>query len=114
MKEPAPGSVPYAVISHDFWQTALRRPCRRDRRRRSRCATARLQVIGVAPPAFFGETVGERPDAWMPLAMQPTVLPGRAWLHDEPGSVEKVMWLHVFGRLRPGVHGGARRRPKPT
>jgi predicted permease len=35
--------------------------------------------------------------------MQPTVLPGRNWLRDEPGSVEKIMWLHVFGRLAPGV-----------
>ena len=62
-----------------------------------------LSIIGVTPPSFFGETVGERPDAWVPLAMQATVLPGRDWLHDQPGSVEKVMWLHVFGRLRPGV-----------
>ena len=35
--------------------------------------------------------------------MQATVLPGRTWLHDIPGTVEKVMWLHVFGRLRPGA-----------
>jgi predicted permease len=35
--------------------------------------------------------------------MQATVRPGRDWLHDRAGSVEKVMWLHVFGRLRDGV-----------
>ena len=35
--------------------------------------------------------------------MQATVLPGRNWLRDRPGSVEKVMWLHAFGRLRDGV-----------
>jgi predicted lysophospholipase L1 biosynthesis ABC-type transport system permease subunit len=35
--------------------------------------------------------------------MQAVVLPGRDWLHDKPGSVEKIMWLHAFGRLRPGV-----------
>jgi predicted permease len=35
--------------------------------------------------------------------MQAAVLPGRDWLHDDPGNVEKVMWLHVFGRLKPGV-----------
>ena len=40
---------------------------------------------------------------WIPLAMQAAVLPGRDWLNDEPGSVEKVMWLHLFGRLAPGV-----------
>ena len=55
------------------------------------------------PPSFFGETVGERPDAWMPLSMLATVLPGRHWLRDQPASVEKVMWLHAFARLRPGV-----------
>ena len=61
-----------------------------------------FSIIGVAPASFFGETVGERPDAWLPLSMQAVVLPGRDWLHDNPGSVEKVMWLHVFGRLKPG------------
>ena len=33
--------------------------------------------------------------------MQPRVLPGSDRLHDTPP--EKVMWLHVFGRLKPGV-----------
>ena len=57
-------------------------------------------MIGVTPASFFGETVGERPDAWIPLAMQATVLPGRDWLRDQPASVEKVMWLHAFGAAR--------------
>jgi hypothetical protein len=30
------------------------------------------------------------------------VLPGREWLHENRGG-DKVMWLHVFGRLKPGV-----------
>ena len=30
-------------------------------------------------------------------------MPGRPWLRDDPGNVEKVMWLHAFGRLKPGV-----------
>jgi predicted permease len=100
--EPSPGTAPVAVISYDFWQKrfggnpevlgttiALR--------------SGVLSIAGVAPERFFGETVGERPDAWVPLAMQAAVLPGRDWLHDKPGRFEKVMWLHVFGRLRPGV-----------
>jgi predicted permease len=63
-------------------------------------------VIGIMPPSFFGETVGDRPDIWLPLAMQPVVLPGRDWLHDDPVGLQKVMWLHVFGRLKPGVSAG--------
>lgn len=31
-------------------------------------------------------------------------MPGRMWLEDDPGHIaEKVMWLHVIGRLKPGV-----------
>jgi predicted permease len=96
------GAAPYAVISHEFWQ----------RRFGGRAdivgQTIALRggvfsVIGVAPPAFYGETVGVRPDAWLPLIMQAVVLPGRDYLHEKPGDTEKVMWLHAFGRLRPGV-----------
>jgi predicted permease len=101
-QEPAPGSVPEAVISHEYWQ---RRFAGRSDAVGQRIAlrAGAFTVIGVTPPSFYGETVGERPDAWVPLAMQAPVLTGRDWLHDQPGSVEKIMWLHVFGRLRPGV-----------
>ena len=56
---------------------------------------------GFAPSGFVGETSGQQPDFWLPLRMQPIVLPGRDRLHDTPP--QKSMWLHVFGRLKPGV-----------
>jgi predicted permease len=100
--EPPAGTVPQAVISYEYWQRRFGR--RADIVGQTiALRDGPLSVIGVAPASFFGETVGERPDAWVPLAMQRTVLPGRDWLHDQPGSVEKVMWLHIFGRVRPGV-----------
>jgi hypothetical protein len=34
--------------------------------------------------------------------MQPQIMRGRMWLRDDPGKVERVAWLQVFGRLRPG------------
>jgi predicted permease len=101
-QEPSAGTVPYAVISHEYWQRrfggrqdVLGRPVV--------LASGTLSVIGVMPREFFGETIGERPDAWVPLAMQGMLLPGRDWLHDQPGNVEKVMWLHLFGRLPHGA-----------
>jgi predicted permease len=100
--EPAPGTVPNAVISHAFWQRHFAGGSDVIGRTISLHSGA-LTIVGVAPDWFYGETVGERPDVWAPLAMQALVLPGRDWLHDKPGSAEKVMWLHVFGRLRPGV-----------
>lgn len=92
----------YAVISHAWWQ---RRFGQRADILGTKMAIRQgvFSIIGVAPDSFFGETVGQRPDVWLPLTMQPVVLPGRDWLHDKPGDVEKVMWLHAFGRLKPGI-----------
>ena len=62
---------------------------------------ARLSIVGIMPPAFVGETIGQQPDVWVPLRMQPRVLPGDNFLRDTPP--DKAMWLHVFGRLKPGI-----------
>jgi predicted permease len=53
-------------------------------------------VIGVTPPAFFGETVGSTPDLWLPIAFQPLFTP-TGWL-DAPSH----SWLTLLGRLAPG------------
>ena len=60
-----------------------------------------ITIIGVAPAGFIGETSGQMPDFWSPILLQPLLLPGGDWLTERPP--DKVMWLHVFGRLRPGV-----------
>lgn len=101
--EHGPGSAPYAVISYEFWQRRFAgSPSALGAR--IRIGKANLVVIGVARPRFLGESVGEAPDLWIPLAMQPQVMPGRMWLADDPAhTAEKVMWLHVIGRLKPGA-----------
>jgi predicted permease len=91
---------PYAVISYNCWQRRF--AGRADVPGKTiALRKAVLTILGVAPPGFIGETSGQQPDLWIPLRMQPLVLPGQDWLHDTPPS--KAMWLHVFGRLRPGV-----------
>ncbi len=50
-------------------------------------------IVGVAPPEFLGETVGESVDVWVTMALMPPAL--RA----APGYT----WLNLMGRLRPGV-----------
>ncbi len=101
-EEPAPGAAPYAVISYEYWQHRF--GGRADVLGRTiALGGGAVSVIGVTPASFLGETVGDRPDAWVPLVMQAVVMPGRDWLRDQPGNLEKVMWLHVFGRLRPGT-----------
>ena len=97
------GTAPYAVASYAFWQrrfggsnAIFRQPLR--------IGNATLNVIGVAEPAFRGENIGYVPDLWIPLAMQPQIMPGRMWLKDDPTHPSmKVMWLQVIGRLKPGA-----------
>lgn len=91
-----------AVISHAYWQ---RRFGGRQDAIGARIALrlGTFTVIGIMPPEFFGETVGQSPDVWLPMDLQPVVLPGRDWLHDDPVSLAKDVWLHAIGRLKPGV-----------
>jgi predicted permease len=97
----ADGAEPtHAVISHHYWQRRLGgRPDVLGRTLTVRKST--LSIIGVAARGFIGETSGQQPDFWLPLRAQSSVLPGADRLRDTPP--DKVMWLHVFGRLRPGV-----------
>src|SRR5690242_892006 len=98
-----PGQDPYAILSYDYWQkrfggnvSVLGTPIK--------LLGTTLTVIGVAAPGFTGESVGEVPDFWIPMMMQTSVMPGRDWLHEDLNrNLEKVMWLHAFGRLKPGV-----------
>ena len=98
-----PGQDPYGVISYDYWQkrfggntSVLGTPIH--------AGNATLTIIGVASPGFHGESVGESPDLWMPMLMQPAVMPGRDWLNENMSErMEKIMWLHTFGRLKSGV-----------
>ena len=94
------GEPPYAIISHGFWQRRFGgRPDVIGMPVQFRDVT--VTIAGVAPRGFIGETNGQQPDIWLPLRLQPRVMPGNDWLRDQP--YDKVMWLHVFGRLRPGV-----------
>ena len=98
-----PGQDPYAVISYDYWQSRFGgKPSVLGTT--IQVGNASLAVIAVAKAGFSGETVGESTDFWMPVMMQPTVVPGRDWLSENLSqSAEKVMWLHTFGRIKRGV-----------
>lgn len=92
--------TPSAVISYTYWQRRFA-GCPDVLGKALTVRKAALTIIGVAPRGFVGETSGQQPDLWLPLRLQPSVLPGSDRLHDTPP--DKVMWLHVFGRLKPDV-----------
>ena len=56
-------------------------------------------VVGIAPPAFFGETLRpDPPDVWIPLQQEP-LINGDTSILRQPISA----WLRVIGRLRAGA-----------
>jgi predicted permease len=99
----ARGGSPIAIISYEFWKqhfglnpAALGETIQiRDKA---------FEIVGVTPPGFFGETVGEAPDIWVPIMMEQTIYPGKDYLSPSTqGILNQYMWLQVIGRVKPGV-----------
>src|SRR5277367_3588771 len=96
-------SSPFAVISHTFWRDRLGLDPQ-VLNRKIEIGNTSFEIIGVAPAGFFGETVGESPDIWVPATMQAAVYPGDDLLSAFPsGNIDQKMWLQVIARLKPGV-----------
>jgi predicted permease len=96
-EDQAPGRDPVAVISQGYWQ----RRFAGDRAVVGRTITvngAALTIVGVTPPGFSGDIVGQPIDLWIPLMMQPSVIPHAEWLGDR-----EISWLLLMGRLKPGT-----------
>jgi predicted permease len=93
---------PVAVLSDAFWRRRLLAdPNAVGRAIRIRETT--FTVIGILPAAFTGLVVGDAPDLYVPLTMQQAVVPGVDWLTQPPGVARRTIFLHVVGRLKPGV-----------
>ena len=94
---------PVAVISHGFWNRRFNLDPQVVGRRITIDKTS-FEIIGVAPAEFFGESVGDFPDLWIPATMQAAVYPGSDLLSAFPdNSIDQHMWLQVIARLKPGV-----------
>ena len=87
---------PVAVLSHGFWQ-------RRFGSDQNVVGTSitlnrqRFTVLGVATPEFQGAEMAV-PDVWIPVTMQPAVMPDNKFL-----EVADLSWLSVTGRLKENV-----------
>jgi predicted permease len=96
-------SSPVAVISHAFWRQRFGADPQVLGRKIQVHETS-FEIIGVAPAGFFGETVGEAPDIWIPMTMQEAIYPGDDLLTAFPaGTIDQRMWLQVMARLKPGI-----------
>ena len=62
------GDHPVAVISYAWWKRSLARDPN-VMNRTLKLGDTTFNIVGVAPPEFFGTKVGEAPDMWVPLSM---------------------------------------------
>jgi predicted permease len=91
------GGHPVAVVSHAWWRRSLASDPSVLGKKLTIGSTV-FQIVGVAPPEFFGAKVGIAPDIWIPLSMQKEVPPGFQGYSDNMFES-----LHLMARLKPGV-----------
>lgn len=96
-EDETPGQDPVAVLTYDYWQ-----------RRFSgsfsaigsvmRVNDVAVTIVGVTPPGFGGDIVGQPLDFWLPMMMDPVIQPRMNLLNDRAWS-----WVVMMGRLKPGI-----------
>jgi predicted permease len=91
------GDHPVAVVSYAWWNRVLAGdPAVLNRK--IKLGTTIFNIVGVAPPEFFGTNVGEAPDIWAPLSMMKSVPP--KWNGYKDDFYQSML---LIGRLKPGV-----------
>ncbi len=92
-----PDAHPVAVLSYDYWRTRLGAE--------PKIIGDKIQmngypmtVIGVAQEGFHGTDWSVVPAMWIPMMMKP-----RATIGQDSLNERRTRFLHVFGRLKPGI-----------
>ena len=94
-----PGAHPVAVLSHGFWERELGS----DPSVLNRTITVNgrpLTIVGVAPAAFTGTTLGTRPDLFVPISMRAAL---ESFFRESDFTNRRNYWVYVFGRRKPGL-----------
>src|SRR5262245_45906707 len=94
------GAAATVVIRHRYWQRRFGGDTSVIGKAVSLNGAA-FTIVGVTRPEFFGALEIERaPDITVPMAFQPQVRPTSNPLQSDARN----WWLHVMGRLKPGVN----------
>jgi predicted permease len=96
-EDQTPGQDPVVVLTYDYWQ-------RRFGGSSSaigsviRVNDVAVTIVGVTPPGFGGDIVGQPLDFWLPMMMASAIHPHQNLLNNRDWS-----WLVMMGRLKSGV-----------
>jgi predicted permease len=99
-EDQTPGANPVAVMSYSWWQRRFGRDPSVLGKTLASGSTV-YKIIGITPPEFFGTSVGESPDLWIPLAMNAQLPPG--WGGEKALGDREFQALYILARLKPGV-----------
>jgi putative ABC transport system permease protein len=92
-----PGGHPVVILSHNYWT----RRFGGDPGVLNRTITLNglsMTIVGVAPPGFYGITIGDNPDVMVPVMMKAQMTP--TW---DDLQNRRSRWLTVMARLKDGV-----------
>jgi predicted permease len=64
------------------------------------------EVVGIAPPGFRGPVLGQAPEFWVPMSLQPELRPPSAGLRRSLGTSNMLTarapgWINILARLAP-------------
>jgi len=91
------GATPVAELSYAFWQREFAGQTDIVGQQ-IRLDGHLFEIVGVAPPGFFGVEPGRRFDAAIPIANEPMLAGEFSKLHRATSY-----WLNVMGRPKPGL-----------
>jgi predicted permease len=102
--ESVAGQNPVAVIGYDYWRTRFALDPGIIGRHVLLNNTP-FTIVGVTAPEFYGVEAGEDVDISVPLTVIASLNPGWAAAGSPADALKAPFrnWLHVMGRLRPGV-----------
>ena len=91
------GDHPVVVVSDAWWKRTIGKE-RSVTGHTLKIGPTVFSIVGVTPAEFFGTTVGEAPEVWVPLSMMKSVPP---YYDGYKGNFSES--LYIFGILKPEV-----------
>ncbi len=95
-----PNGHPVVMLSHGYWARRFASDSGIVGRTVRLCGTP-FTIVGVTPPEFFGVEVGQAPDFFAPVTMQPTLMPASENFLANPSLL--AGWLRPIVRLPTGM-----------
>ncbi len=89
---------PLAVLSYSFWETHFAKD-RNVLGKKVLLNNIPLTIVGIAQREFYGIDLANAAQVFVPMMMQPDVLPANKTFLTE----RRMRWVNAFGRLKPGI-----------